>query len=134
MTKTELKTLLKTDKISFEYDIALKDLTDDEAINLLDYPSYFTETKQNLPSNKYGILDKLIEEKFVFTKNYKYYISNLGAILFGRKLSNFEKLSRRAVRIIFYKNNNRLNTIKEYECNKGYAVDFEGLVEYMDNL
>ena len=41
-------------------------------------------------------------------------------------------VSRKAIRVIFYKGNNRIHTIKEKTGNKGYAVGFEGLIKYLD--
>ncbi len=40
-------------------------------------------------------------------------------------------LARKAVRVIFYKENDRINAIKEQVGGKGYAVGFEGLVDYI---
>lgn len=58
-------------------------------------------------------------------------ITNLGGILFAYDLNQFDTLARKAVRVVFYKGNNRLNAIREQVGVKGYAVGFEGLVEYI---
>ncbi len=57
----------------------------------------------------------------------------VGAILLAHDLSNFEILDRKAVRVILYKGDNRVETIKEQEGRKGYAVGFEELLSYIDN-
>ena len=41
-------------------------------------------------------------------------------------------LSRKAVRVIFYKGTNKLHAIREQVGNKGYAIGFEGLVNYIN--
>lgn len=127
------KIWLKTSEVLFEKRIALAKVNEDDVLNLLDYPTFFTMLKLNLPSNKNGILNKLEEEKMIEKHFDKYSITNLGAILFARDLLNFEKLSRKAVRVIIYKGNDRLSTIKEQEGRKGYAIGFEGLISYIND-
>jgi predicted HTH transcriptional regulator len=129
----ERKIWEKTDLAMFETGIAKRNINEDEALELLDYPSYFRLLKQPLPPNKQGILDKLKEEKLIKkSRNGKYHITNLGAILFAIDLNQFDTLSRKALRVIFYKGKNRLETIKEHVDTRGYAAGFAGLVEYID--
>ena len=66
--------------------------------------------------------------------NAKYAITNLGAILFAKDLSKFNNLKRKAIRVIQYKDNTKFQTTKEIVGNKGYAVGFEGLIEYINNM
>lgn len=62
-------------------------------------------------------------------------ITNLGALLFARDLSTFDSnLSRKAIRVIIYKGNNRIQAIKESVGQKGYAAGFEGLIKYINGL
>ena len=61
-------------------------------------------------------------------------ITNLGAILFARKLSDFPRLGRKAIRIVQYEGNNRLTILKEDTANEGYAVSFEKAVKLVNNL
>lgn len=64
----------------------------------------------------------------------KWDISNLGAILFAKNLNDFKLLKRKSVRVIQYKGNSRIETIREQEGGKGYASGFEGLIEFINNL
>ena len=59
---------------------------------------------------------------------------NLGAILFAKKLGEFRSLRRKAVRVIAYKDNSRVESIREQEGTKGYATGFEGLIGYINAL
>lgn len=43
-------------------------------------------------------------------------------------------MGRKAVRLILYKGNSRVITIRELEGSKGYAVGFENLIEYIKTL
>lgn len=126
------KKLWQNDQL-FEEGIALKDLNPDKVLELIDYPTFFELLKLPLPSNKKGIIDKLLQEKIVQYFGGKYDITNLGAILFAKNINAFENLSRKALRVIFYKGVNRINTIKEQSGIKGYAVGFEGLIKYIED-
>jgi ATP-dependent DNA helicase RecG len=121
---------------TFEDGITKQDISSDDVIRLIDYPKYFELMDLPLPDNKASILEKLREEE-VITMSFsgQYDITNLGAILFGKNLKNFGRISRKAVRVIIYKDKTRLFTIKEHEFIKGYALIFEDLIEYvMDKL
>lgn len=128
----ERKIWSRISRVEFETELAMKNVDDDEVLKQLDYPSYFRLMNINLPSNKQGILGKLQEEKLIQkTRNSHYHITNLGAILFAHNINQFEHLSRKSMRVIFYKDKSRLETIKEQKGVKGYAVGFEGMVEYI---
>ena len=125
----------KASKKRFENRFAINKLTIDEAINLIDYPGYFNLTEQPLPTNKESIVSKLIEEKLLAEETQKntYAITNLGAILFAKDLRKFDSLKRKAVRVVIYKGKDRLNTIKQQEGCKGYAVGFKGLISFISD-
>ncbi len=130
----ERKIWSQTTAAVFEAEPGLKDVTEDEVLKILDYPAYFRIMSLNLPSNKKAILEKLSQEKLIRkARNSHYHITNLGAILFAVSLNDFESLSRKAVRVIFYKGKDRLETIKEQVGKKGYAIGFEGLIEYIND-
>ncbi len=108
----ESKIWQKAKTTIFEKEYALRNITDDKVLLLLDYPSVFKLLNIPLPANKKSILEKLIEEKLVFPRLKKYHITNLGAILFAKDLNDFEHLKRKAPRVIIYKGKNKLHTIK----------------------
>lgn len=123
----------KADDQGFEKAIALRSVPADEVLRLLDYPSFFSLMKLPLPDNKMGILKRLEEEELITKARSHYHITNLGAILFANNLDPFDRLVRKAVRVIIYKGNNRLHTIKEQRGGKGYANGFEGLINYIND-
>jgi predicted HTH transcriptional regulator len=61
-------------------------------------------------------------------------ITNLGAILFAKRLDAFHPLGRKVVRVIQYRGNGRTETLKEQEFNKGYASSFEALISTINGL
>jgi ATP-dependent DNA helicase RecG len=117
----------------FEKDYVMRNISADRVLELLDYPSVFKMLNIPLPTNKEGILGKLEEEKLIVKKLLKYHMTNLGAILFAVDLDKFENLSRKAPRVIIYRGNHKLQTIKEQAEKSGYAVAFERLVNYVND-
>ncbi|MGS4916312.1 ATP-binding protein [Mameliella alba] len=123
------------DRTPFEKQVALADQSGETVIRLLDYPSYFDLLSLPLPSDRDRILAALADEDFVRPNDAGHWdITNLGAILFARDLTDFAKISRKAVRLIVYEGRGRLKTKREQEGRKGYAVGFEGLMDYLKAL
>jgi len=115
----------------FESKVALGGLSEDEVLSVIDYPSFFKLMGIPLPETKKSILEKLSEDRLIIRRQSCFDVTNLGGILFANNLNYFDTLVRKAVRVVFYKGNNRLNAIREQIGVKGYAVGFEGLVGYI---
>ena len=125
----------KIKNIRFEEQWAKNDLELSDALKMLDYGVYFDLTNTPVPSNIDAIAHYLLEEKVIIRQdNGLYAITNMGAILFAKKFSEFDKVSRKAIRVVQYEGNNRLIMLKENTENKGYAIGFEGLMKYIDAL
>ncbi len=123
----------KKPRIVFEKELAAANLGSDEVLNLLNYTSYFELTNSALPDNRTAIFDKLVQEKIIIKRSDKYDITNLGAILFAKRLDAFDSLERKAVRVIIYEGKNKLKTKKEQLGQKGYATGFKGLVGWIND-
>ncbi|VXD18834.1 putative transcriptional regulator [Planktothrix serta PCC 8927] len=122
------------DRQPFEKGVALQNVTADEVLAKINYPSYFELTNQNLPDHKQGILERLAAENIINIKPSNYYdITQLGAILFAKRLTDFNRLGRKAVRVIIYSGNNRINTQREELFDKGYAVGFEEIIKFINS-
>jgi len=121
----------------WEQGIARQYADGDEVLNLLDYSQYFRLTRQPLPDNRAGIFDKLGADRLIRRDvGDRWDITNLGAILFANRLSDFDaSLARKAVRFVAYDGKNRAaQVIHRLDGQKGYAVGFEGLVAYINDL
>lgn len=121
-------------KKSFEKGIAKENLTISEVLELLDYSKYFSLTKQEIPSETQQFVEKMAQHglvKKVFDNSYD--ITNLGAILFAKDLNNFTTVKRKSVRVVIYKGNTRVDRLKEQEGKLGYAIAFEGLLDYIND-
>jgi len=62
------------------------------------------------------------------------YITNLGAIAAAQTLADFPDLSRKAVRVVVYDGLNKAKTKQEQEGTKGYAISFQGLMQFVMSL
>jgi predicted HTH transcriptional regulator len=62
------------------------------------------------------------------------YVTNLGAVSAARKLADFPDLSRKAVRVVAYDGLNKATTKQEQEGTKGYAISFQGLLQFVMSL
>jgi len=123
------------DTIPFESGIAGEQQTDDAVLKLLDYPAYFDLLERPLPENRIGILAALTEDKLIAPNLAGgWNITNLGAIMFAKRLEDFALLKRKAMRVIRYKGTTRTDGGKEQVGNKGYASGFEGLIGYVNGL
>lgn len=119
----------------YEEMIAKDHLPESEVLDFIDYPAYFDLLKIPLPADRKRILEKLNEEEMIVPNTAGGWdITNLGAILFAKKLSDFKLLKRKAVRVIQYKGNSRIETMREQEGGKGYASGFQGLIGFINNL
>ncbi|HKO99052.1 MAG TPA: ATP-binding protein [Pyrinomonadaceae bacterium] len=133
-TGKEKELWLALARLNFERSIAAQAVTADEVLARLDYPKYFELSGQNLPDNRSGILERLkVDRLIVGTGDETFDITNLGAILFAKKLSDFGSLARKAFRVVRYKGTNRVVTEYEKLGTKGYAAGFEGLVGYIND-
>lgn len=119
----------------FEKGIALKRAGSEDVLRLIDYPTCFELLKQPLPDNRTGILERLCREKVIVDRGDDHFdITNVGAILFAKNLTEFDRLARKALRVIQYKGKSRVETVREQVGNKGYAVGFEGAIGFINNL
>ena len=119
----------------FEEVVCAEHMTGDDVIQFLDYPSYFDLLAVPLPPARVGILDALSKDGLIVQSEGGFWnITNLGAILIAKKLSDFRRITRKSVRVIQYKGTDRLDTIKEQVGGKGYANGFEGLITYINGL
>ena len=119
----------------FEKMLAKKDLTAHEALALLDYHVYFNLKEEAVPISEEAIMHYMKEENLIEEQdNGLYGITNLGAILFAKQLSAFPTIERKAIRVVQYKGDNKLEILKEFIGNKGYAIGFEGLIQFLEAM
>ena len=131
MSIDQLRHIVEEDQSVFESQLAIQNITTEQVVSLLDIQSYFDLINIPIPKTQEAILDRFIREKLVIAKNSYYSITNMGAILFAKDLNDFEDLTRKAVRLIVYHGNSKLQTIRDITGIKGYAVGFDRLITYI---
>ena len=121
--------------IDFETQSALQNLDLQAALQLLEYNSYFDLTGIPLPVSADGIVHYMLQEGILIKQdNGQFAISNFGAILFAKRLSDFQKVSRKAIRVVQYQGKDRMSMLKEEVIEKGYVVGFEGIIKFIEAL
>lgn len=125
----------KINNSKFEERYSKIDLELNTALQLLNYSVYFDLKGIPQPIDIVAISHYMLEEDIIVRQdNGLFAITNLGAILFAKNLKDFSRLSRKSVRVVQYKGINRLNMLKEYIEDKGYAVSFESLINLIEAL
>lgn len=113
---------------------AMQDCDADKVVQLLDTQSYFDLLHLPYPVNRAGVLERFESEKLILRMDAGWSITNLGGMLFAKKLDQFDRLARKAARVIVYEGTNKLKTKTDKPGVKGYAVGFQGLVEFINGL
>lgn len=120
------------DRTTFEDGIALAGVSSGGVLKLIDCPAFFEMTSQALPDGRSSVLDRLASEALIVDRGGSYDVTNLGAILFAKDLNKFPRIGRKVLRVITYDGTNRVQTIREQTGTKGYAVGFEGAVDFIN--
>jgi ATP-dependent DNA helicase RecG len=124
-------------KRPFEQGIAKTDLAAEEVVSLIDFAGCFDLLKIALPTDTKGILSRLADEKLIESKpGGRFDITNMGAMLFAKSLAPFDRLSRKALRIIKYRGPGRIDTEREWRdppSQRGYALAFEAAVAFINS-
>lgn len=119
---------------AFEKLPSIINISEDEALDLITYQGYFNMIDFPIPSSRSLIIHKLIQDKILEKIEGQVAITNLGALLFARNIESFENLSRKALRVVVYDGLNRIQTKKEQIGRYGFAVAFEGLMKFINDL
>lgn len=123
------------DETPFEDQLAAENIHREEVLKLLDYAAYFELLRRPLPESNESIFHQLKEDRMICpTENGGWNITNLGAILFAKKLAEFRWLRRKAVRVIRYSDHSRVNALQEREGSIGYACGFKGIITFINQL
>lgn len=123
------------DQTPFEAGIPAERRTAEEVVSLLDTAAYFELTGRPVPGDLASVLQALQDDQLVDPDDAgAWRVTNLGAILFARRLSDFRSLERKAVRVIVYDGKTRVKTQKEQVGGRGYASGFRGMIDFIDGL
>lgn len=105
-----------------------------DVIRLLDTHVFFDLLNQPYPTNQTAVLERFEQEKLIFEDGRGYSITNLGAILFAKRLDDFDGLERKAPRVIVYDGPHKLENSRVFQPGqKGYAVGFLRLIDFINS-
>jgi len=127
------KLIDKLEGIVFETKIARYDLTPTNILTLLNHSAFFRLKKLTVPTGIEGIVQAMVDEKLVEKQDDgRYSITNMGAILFANKLSDFSDLSFRKIRVIYFRGTAPTDpVIKDTEMDGGYASSLDDICRYV---
>ena len=104
-----------------------------EVVSLLDTQVYFDLLQLPYPSKRESVLARFESEKLLYKKDGAWTITNLAAVLFAKRLDEFDGLTRRAPRVIVYDGNSKLQTRLDRLSTRGYAGEFETLIQFINS-
>lgn len=102
-----------------------------QVIELLDTQTFFELLKLPYPTDRAGVIDRLMRERLIDERGDAYAIRRLGALLLAKRLDDFPDLARKAARVVVYAGASKLETRLDQTGAKGYAVGFQGLVRFV---
>jgi ATP-dependent DNA helicase RecG len=117
----------------WEEGVARQFASAEEVTELLDYKTYFRLLDQPIPEHRDDMLAILAADRLIKDDGSgRWDILNLGAILFAEQLASFGRIGRKAVRVIRYVGDTRVETVRERVGAFGYAKSFEALIAVID--
>ena len=116
----------------FERRVIEDRLSEIEVLELLDVSTYFALLKVRSPDGHSATLNALSSDGLVVRgDDGRWGITALGAILFASRLEAFPTIERKALRVIRYTGDSRVDGMSEQVGKKGYASGFEGLISFI---
>lgn len=134
MSEDRLRAIFAEGQPDWLSEPAMKNCTSERVVELLDTQGYFELSEFPYPSDRAGVIERLASEKIIYKDADNWAITNLGAILLAKRLDSFDRISRKAPRIIVYEGRSKLATKQDRTGRKGYAVGFQGLVKFINTL
>lgn len=132
MSRPQVKALIASSLgITFEEQIAQGGLKKDDVLNLLDYKALYRILDKNVPQSTDSIIERLADYNLCKQIGKDWAITNLGAILFANELRDFPNIvGHEAIVRKYVGTNNRQQEFEQHTAS-GYAVGFEGLVDFI---
>lgn len=132
MTPDQLRRIFAEGQPDWFSQTAKKGASADEVIALLDTQTYFDLSRLPYPTTREGVLSRLTGEDLIVQSGGGWTITNLAAILLAKRLDAFSPaLARKAPRVVIYDGIDKTATREDKPGNRGYAVGFESLVDFV---
>lgn len=135
MSRSQVKSLIADSQDKpFERRICKTDVSTEEMLQLLNFRKLYELQGKNLPTNASVIASHLEEYGYCIRHGNDWDITNMGAILLANDISNFSGLRSHTVIVRKYISTNNRELLSEQRGAYGYAVGFEGLIDYIMKL
>ena len=132
MSRTQVKALIAASQgITFEEQISKEGLKKEEVLHYLDYKALYRILDKNIPQSTDSIIERLSDYNLCKQIGDEWAITNLGAILFANKLQDFPNIVGHEVIVRKYVGTNNRQQEFEQHGAHGYAVGFDGLVDFI---
>jgi len=132
MTADQLRKIFAETEIDWFERAARADASPDEIVELLDTQAFFDLSNLPYPTNREGVIERLLSERLIVRSAAGWNISNLAAILFAKSLKSFpDDVVRRAPRVVMYDGVGKSTTRHEQIGTRGYAVAFNALLDFV---
>jgi len=131
MSEDQLRKIFAEGQPGWLENPALKDVSAQDVVRLLDTQTFFDLFRLPYPTEQAGVLARLLDERLIERSAAGFHISHMAAVLLAKNLRHFPDVSRKAVRVIVYAGESKMQTVSDMTDEKGYAAGFTGLVQYV---
>jgi predicted HTH transcriptional regulator len=131
MSEDQLRKIFSEGQPGWLENRALNDLSAQDVVQLLDTQTFFDLLNLPYPTDQQGVIARLTSERLIEESEGCFAILNIGAILLAKTLANFPGVSRKATRVVVFAGESKMDTTSDITGEKGYAVGFKGLVNYV---
>lgn len=131
MSEDQLRKIFAEGQPNWLENPALKDVSAQDVVQLLDTQTFFDLMRLPYPTDQAGVLARLLDERLIERSAAGFNILHIGAVLLAKNMRQFADISRKAARVIVYAGESKMQTVSDVTGEKGYAVGFAGLVQYV---
>lgn len=131
MSEDQLRRIFAEGRPDWLEEPSLVGMDAQQVVELLDTQTFFELLKLPYPTERAGVLERLVRERLIDQDGTAYNIRRLGALLLARRLDAFPDMSRKAPRVVVYSGSSKLETRLDQPGSRGYAVGFQNLVRFV---
>jgi ATP-dependent DNA helicase RecG len=131
MSESQLRKIFSEGKPDWLEEYSRTGLAAEEVVELIHVRRFFELLKLPYPTDDYAALERLVNDDLIDVIDRKYAIRRLAAVLLAKDLEQFPELARKALRVIVYNGNSKLQTKLERHGTMGYATGFRGAVRFI---
>jgi predicted HTH transcriptional regulator len=102
-----------------------------QVVEILDVQTFFELMRLPYPTDRAGVVERLLHDRLVDKLEGGYAVRRLGALLLARRLDDFGPLARKAPRVVAYAGTSKIETRFDHTWANGYAVGFQTLLQFV---